>query len=1108
MAQLASLSKGTVIDQAYIQSLITNINLRLHTTDGGTVSGATIFANSVTVNGSNILDFGSTNRQMIGLYSTLHGIGVQTQTTYFRAGASTPAANDGFAFYAGGAHAGTLQTPGGSGVGLAYLYYTGSIARLTVGGTTGTGAVEAAAIYCSSALGVTTNASAAQAVNTASIRAGGTYSTLNTNDPGTGGGLFMLGNNSKVRIQGGATPAVDLFRVEKNDTTDILKIDSSFNTTIRNQTKFTDGTNLFTVITGSSAFTNNPSIRTNGANVYIGASGTGTLNFNTDAGTGGIIFSNGAAGTVASVNSSGAWTYNVTAAGTTAETIATWSVSDDATGKLVIGNNTSADATFNPTLYGVSASTGIPLTIRADSTTDSGTNAAMAFNVRTTGGLAIVNRPLYQWWNNGTSMLALAPLSSGANAALIWPATGLGVPAFTTRTAGAKIVLYNSLSGTAMDYGFGVAAPSTGQLYAMIPQANTSYEFCLYAGVTKTLSMRGDGLLDVTGVVRSTGSATASAGAGVELGYTGGAGYVTSYDRTGAAYTALNLAGLTAALAPNGTATFTAAVGLNTSAVPIAFTNALGAYKNLTTPSIYSTGTGASYPFDTAGNLVLEPRNSGSSRDVVVIGSGGVVAHKLLNDGTYTPTTQIFMNRTGNANARINWYDNATYKAWVDYVGTPATTMNGVTPSTGTLVTLMALRSFVENTAGNGWIWESGTTTSTTPSTMFEISSVDGSFKAFGNGTILGTAGLSLTDATAGIVQATNTYLDLRANSGANNNGIRLAASTSDAAHWTNLGMPSTTTFFIGVQSATTGMTLNTSGDLSLSRHVLVPADGQVVGRNASADYLSWNGSGGTSYWLGNGPLIVRFDSDSSDTTSSFKVQKDAGTDLLTVAENGDLTIVGSLNATGKYIDFSQDTATTTGLTYGFRAGAVRMDATITLVSAGTIALTASTTNYVEYDFQAGAVVKNTTGFSSSRYPIASVVTNGSAITGVTDARTWIQQPDNRISIAGGCAGKPGNSQKILIFKADKKFILPASCTGSQGTGITAAAASTTFTIKKNGSAITGGTIVWATSGTTPTFANTSAVTFAVGDVLTVEGPATADSALADIGITLQGVLA
>jgi hypothetical protein len=67
----------------------------------------------------------------------------------------------------------------------------------------------------------------------------------------------------------------------------------------------------------------------------------------------------------------------------------------------------------------------------------------------------------------------------------------------------------------------------------------------------------------------------------------------------------------------------------------------------------------------------------------------------------------------------------------------------------------------------------------------------------------------------------------------------------------------------------------------------------------------------------------------------------------------------------------------------------------------------------------------------------------------------------------------------------------------------TEATASTTFTVFKNGSSV--GTIVWAASTATCTFttAGGAAVSFAIGDIMTITGPATPDGTLANWGVTL-----
>lgn len=82
---------------------------------------------------------------------------------------------------------------------------------------------------------------------------------------------------------------------------------------------------------------------------------------------------------------------------------------------------------------------------------------------------------------------------------------------------------------------------------------------------------------------------------------------------------------------------------------------------------------------------------------------------------------------------------------------------------------------------------------------------------------------------------------------------------------------------------------------------------------------------------------------------------------------------------------------------------------------------------------------------------------------------------------------------------------LPASLTGSQIKAQTAATASSTYTIKKNGSSI--GTLGWAASGTVPTITFASQVSLAVGDVVEIDEPSTPDATLADISASLLATI-
>lgn len=153
-----------------------------------------------------------------------------------------------------------------------------------------------------------------------------------------------------------------------------------------------------------------------------------------------------------------------------------------------------------------------------------------------------------------------------------------------------------------------------------------------------------------------------------------------------------------------------------------------------------------------------------------------------------------------------------------------------------------------------------------------------------------------------------------------------------------------------------------TSLSLTTGQGVTIVSDG--------TNYLSIRGAGG--YTL---PIA------SATVLGGVKVGSG-----LSIDGGGVLSASGSSPSTSTLTDFAQDTGTTTGLTYGYQAGRIREGATTTNVAAGTVALTASTTNYVEIS-GAGVVSANTTGFTSGRYPMATVVTGVSTITTVTDKR-------------------------------------------------------------------------------------------------------------------------
>jgi hypothetical protein len=98
------------------------------------------------------------------------------------------------------------------------------------------------------------------------------------------------------------------------------------------------------------------------------------------------------------------------------------------------------------------------------------------------------------------------------------------------------------------------------------------------------------------------------------------------------------------------------------------------------------------------------------------------------------------------------------------------------------------------------------------------------------------------------------------------------------------------------------------------------------------------------------------------------------------------------------------------------------------------------------------------------------------------------------------------NNQKLLRFKLTRAVTFPASATLSQATASANATGSTTFTLKKNGTSFA--TVNYAAGASVGTWTQASDAVFAAGDLLEIDGPATADATLADVGITLAGIRA
>lgn len=110
---------------------------------------------------------------------------------------------------------------------------------------------------------------------------------------------------------------------------------------------------------------------------------------------------------------------------------------------------------------------------------------------------------------------------------------------------------------------------------------------------------------------------------------------------------------------------------------------------------------------------------------------------------------------------------------------------------------------------------------------------------------------------------------------------------------------------------------------------------------------------------------------------------------------------------------------------------------------------------------------------------------------------------DRPFDIGTYIAGLTTASEVVMRYVFTRAVTFAAGLTASICKAGTAATASTTLTLAKNGSSF--GTAVFAASGTTATFTAASSTSFAAGDILTITAPATPDTTLANVAITLAG---
>lgn len=158
--------------------------------------------------------------------------------------------------------------------------------------------------------------------------------------------------------------------------------------------------------------------------------------------------------------------------------------------------------------------------------------------------------------------------------------------------------------------------------------------------------------------------------------------------------------------------------------------------------------------------------------------------------------------------------------------------------------------------------------------------------------------------------------------------------------------------------------------------------------------------------------------------------------------------------------------------------------ASVGLTNAYTDFTTAASTQYSYY-------IVAVNGKGSSSPSTASVVTTSTSSSG------------GPYDIPMSFTGQPVASYRFYRVVLARNVSFLSNFAGSYLQCRVAPAASYTITILKNGASVGTGTI--AAGSTTGTYTTSGAITFSAGDLLEIDGPSSADSALTDLSITITG---
>jgi hypothetical protein len=131
--------------------------------------------------------------------------------------------------------------------------------------------------------------------------------------------------------------------------------------------------------------------------------------------------------------------------------------------------------------------------VYASSTSALATGSALTFNG---SSLSTTGQVISTQTGSATDGAGQFYLNGATSNRVEFSAVGTGAPAFTTRSAGTKLLLYPALSGSQVDYAMGIDAAT---LWSSVPVNSSSFYFKWYGGQTLAASLDGAGAFTAIG---------------------------------------------------------------------------------------------------------------------------------------------------------------------------------------------------------------------------------------------------------------------------------------------------------------------------------------------------------------------------------------------------------------------------------------------------------------------------------------------------------------------------------------------------------------------------------------------------------------------------------